>query len=304
MDSIIEVMNLCKSYPEVNALDGFNLSVKPGVFGLVGPNGSGKTTLIRILLGLTNPTSGQAKVLGLDIANQSFEIRNRIGILHERPSYPRSMNVKSYLEKVVSIYGGTESADELLDSVGLAYASNKGIGKLSAGMHQRLGFAQALAGNPELVFLDEPTANLDVQGRREIIDLIVELSSKNDISFFISSHILSELERVCHSLAFIKAGRILDSGSISDILFRYTQGFWRVRTSSPQKFIIMAKKIPGVIYARVSGSLQATIRTEEEVGDDFQEQIWNLHETEDVKILAIEPSTTLEEAYEAVMGGV
>lgn len=298
---VVEVNNLSKSFTDVTALDGLELTVKPGVFGLVGPNGAGKTTLLRILLGLARPSSGHASVMGLDVVGQSYEIRQRIGVLHERASFPRAMRVSSYLAKVIRLYGGRNTPDELLETVGLSYASNRSIGKLSAGMHQRLGLAQAFAGNPELVFLDEPTANLDVQGRREIIDTIVQMHRESGVSFFIASHILSELERTCHSLAFIRNGKILDSGSMAEILSRYTQGIWKIRTSDPGKLATMATGLPAVRAARVSGSTLVTVIAHKEQVEGLEEKLWNLGSSDDLEVFMVEPATALEEAYEAVM---
>ncbi|NWF94982.1 MAG: ABC transporter ATP-binding protein [Candidatus Thorarchaeota archaeon] len=300
-DYIIQTKNLSKSFVDVLALDNMTLVVKPGVFGLVGPNGAGKTTLIRILLGLAKPTSGEASVLGQDVVHNSYEIRERIGVLHERATFPKAMKVRAYLDRVCRMYEDRRTSEELLEMVGLAYAGERPIGKLSAGMHQRLGLAQAFAGNPELVILDEPTVNLDVKGRRETIDLVVEMYRSTGVSFFISSHILSELERACDSIAFMKNGRVLDSGSIADILSRYAQGVWRVRTSMPEAFASRAGAIKGVRSARVTGSTLVTVTAEREWTEDLQDHLRNLSMTENLGVHAIEPSMSLEDAYEVVM---
>ncbi len=183
--SIISVSNVVKRFGSLYALDGVNIEVGHGVFGLVGPNGAGKTTLLRVLLGLIRANSGDVKVFGYDCYKNSLQIRRNVGVLHERPSYPQSLTTLEYLNIVLDIYDGDKTPEELLELVGLPNAQSRQIGNLSAGMHQRLGIAQALAGNPKLVFLDEPTSNLDVAGRDEIIQLIINLHRQLKVDFFI-----------------------------------------------------------------------------------------------------------------------
>ena len=139
---VIQVTDLHKRFGQVRALDGLDLEVAPGIFGLIGPNGSGKTTLLRTLLGLICPDQGTASVLGHDIHKESLSIRKRIGVLHERPKYPGDMTAERYLTRVGKLYGTWREPDELLSFVGLSDASSRKIGNLSAGMHQRLVIAQ------------------------------------------------------------------------------------------------------------------------------------------------------------------
>jgi ABC-2 type transport system ATP-binding protein len=159
---ILSVSDLTKRFGDIVALDRLTLSMRHGIFGLIGPNGAGKTTLLRVLLGLIKADGGEAKVLGLDINDESFDIRRRVGVLHEHPIYPPSLTAGRYLERVSRLYDAGRDPSELLELVGLLDAKQRKIGNLSAGMRQRLGVAQALIGKPELVFLDEPTSNLDI----------------------------------------------------------------------------------------------------------------------------------------------
>ena len=203
---IVSVTGLSKTFGKVEALKEFTLDIEAGIFGPIGPNGAGKTTLIRVLLGLIHADAGQANVLGMNVRTHSLDIRRRIGVLHERPSFTPTISTLDYLQCVKQIYRSQSDPKELLATVGLEDAHDRKIMNLSAGMHQRLGIAQALIGSPELVFLDEPTSNLDVVGRDEIIKLIVDLNLDLGVSFFIASHILSELERACQTVAFIREG--------------------------------------------------------------------------------------------------
>ncbi len=150
----ISLMNLHKSFRRTRVLNDLSLDFDEGIFGLIGPNGAGKTTLLRIILGLIRPDYGSGKILGLDVIRDSSSIRSRVGVLHERQIYPRNLRALSFLSHVARIYHSSESPTRLLSLVGLQEASKRKIGHLSAGMLQRLGIAQALIGNPEIVFLD------------------------------------------------------------------------------------------------------------------------------------------------------
>ncbi|MFO7835743.1 MAG: ABC transporter ATP-binding protein [Candidatus Thorarchaeota archaeon] len=293
----ISVRSLVKIFVDVRALDSINLDVEPGIFGLIGPNGAGKTTLLRVLLGLIRSDGGTAKVLGLDIAESSLEIRRRIGVLHEKPAYPKSMQVIEYMNKVARIYRSNTSAEELLTNVSLDYAKNREIGNLSAGMYQRLGIAQALIGSPELVFLDEPTSNLDVTGRDDIMNLIVNLHNERDISFFVCSHILSDLERVCHQVAFIDKGKIIEKGDTRDVIEKYTSNTFRIVTSDAVRLIEAVKQIPGVKEPRVSGGSSITFTLELRGIDDIQADIENVADPLDIKLYAVEQAGNLEVAF-------
>lgn len=299
--SLISVSNLSKAFPQVKALDRVNLNVEPGIFGLMGPNGAGKTTLLRILLNLSQPDSGKACVFGLDCQRQSLEIRERLGVLHESPFYPKTMTPISYLDKVSKLYHGDASVKDLLVKVGLSDASHRPIGKLSAGMHQRLGIAQALIGKPDLVFLDEPTSNLDVNGREDIIGLIIKMHQEEKISFFISSHILSELEKACHNVAFIKAGQIIMSGTAINIIKEYTSTSFRIVVSDSKGLFKVIENMRGLISASISGINSITIRIEKDSIDRIQPEIERIARSYGIEVYAFEKANTLEEAYRSIM---
>jgi ABC-2 type transport system ATP-binding protein len=297
---VVSAENVSKRFRRVQALDGVDLSVKPSIFGLIGPNGAGKTTLLRILLGLSRPDSGEARVLGLDVKTQSLEIRRRIGVLHEKPSFMPATTTMEYLQGVKRIYRSDRDPRDVLALVGLDDAHDRKIGELSAGMNQRLGIAQALIGNPDLVFLDEPTSNLDVTGRDDVIRLIVDLNTDLGISFFIASHILSELEKACHNVAFIREGKIIESGNVRDIIQQWTQRTFRVVCTEPKR---LQKSIQSqdITSSTMGGVNTLTITLGQKDIDAVRHDLEVLAETLGITIYAIEKASTLEEAYREVV---
>ena len=285
----------------VRALDSLSLDVDRGIFGLIGPNGAGKTTLIRILVGLLRPDSGKGQVFGFDIKSGSVSIRRRIGILHEKPTFPGNMEVQDYLKKVAMIYNSDKTPEAMLSIVGLSDSAHRKIGDLSAGMLQRLGIAQALIGQPDLVILDEPTSNLDVNGRDDIVNLIVELHNELDVSFFISSHILSELERACHQVAFIKDGRIVKRGSVLDIIDEYTKETFRIITSDSKSLFSTISNVKGISQSRITGANAITIHIEERSIEDIRSEVEKVADSLRIQIYAIERASTLDNAYRRIM---
>jgi ABC-type multidrug transport system ATPase subunit len=298
---MISVSKLYKDFKMVRALNGLSLNVERGIFGLIGPNGAGKTTLIRILVGLLRPDSGKGQVFGFDIKSSSVSIRRRIGILHEKPAFPGNMEVQDYLKKIAMIYNSNKMSEEMLSIVSLSDAEHRKIGDLSAGMLQRLGIAQALIGQPDLVILDEPTSNLDVNGRDDIVNLIVELHNELDVSFFISSHILSELERACHQVAFIKAGRIVERGSVLDIIDAYTKEMFRIITSDSKSLFSAISNVKGIFQPRITGANAITIHIEGRSIEDIRSEVEEVADSLGVQIYAIEKAATLENAYRGIM---
>ncbi len=300
--SVIEVHDLHKSFNGVQALNGFNLEIGDGVFGLIGPNGAGKTTLLRILLGLITPDSGNARVLGYDILDQSLEIRQNIGILHERTAFPEQTTPIHYLRNTVRLYGSDKDPEQLLASVNLTKQKNQKIEGLSAGMKQRLGLAQSLAGNPRLIILDEPTSNLDVASRDEVVDIIFNLYTTEGISFFVASHILSELERICHDVSFINEGVLLEQGSVRDIIATYTSNLLKISTTEPTLVSEYVTRIPGIVGTRTTGASQVVVRVEPSRKAESKKQIQEVLRNYNVPFYGIsEDVGSLEDAFREIM---
>ncbi len=219
---------LTKSYPHGHvvrhlrpALRGLDLRVERGeIFGCLGPNGSGKTTTIKLLMGLIHPDSGRATILGQPVAAQGW--RTRVGYLPEHPYFYDYLTAEEYLDYAGRLFGldrATRRArrEQLLAQVGLARSARVPLRRYSKGMLQRLGLAQALVNDPELVLLDEPMSGLDPIGRRLVRDLILDLRRQGKTVFF-STHILSDAETLCDRVAVLREGALLKAGLLSEIL--------------------------------------------------------------------------------------
>ena len=220
---VVETHDLTKIYDNrYIALNALNMRVrKNAVYGLVGPNGAGKSTAFRIMLGLQRPTAGEIRVLGRPMRAESAELRRRIGFLPTAPSFPRHMTPISYLEFVGRIVGLPPDRAKirmttLLQSVDLYDVASHRIEGFSTGMATRLGIAAALMNDPELLVLDEPTYGLDPPGRRQMIELIRELSGR-DRTIIIATHILNDVERVCTDVGVIAQGRLIYDGPMTEM---------------------------------------------------------------------------------------
>jgi ABC-2 type transport system ATP-binding protein len=298
---IISVSNVSKKFNRIKALQSVNLQVERGVFGLIGPNGAGKTTLIRILLGLIKADNGEAKVLNKDVWKDSLKIREQVGILHERPSYPSFMTPNDYLEKVSQLYPKRWETNALLNIVGLTHVKDRPIKVLSAGMYQRLGLAQSLIGKPEIVFLDEPTSNLDVSGRSEIIRLFLRLHKETGTSFFISSHVLSELERLCHNVAFIKTGQVITKGRVVDIMEKYTSNLFSLTCSDSDALYEALKPMQSICELHVFGVSSLSFSVSEEALAATRVKIEQAAKRLGIDIYDIRRANSLEEVFREVM---
>jgi ABC-2 type transport system ATP-binding protein len=218
--SIIATRGLTMRFPGVLALDQLTVDIEPGVVGLVGANGAGKSTLIKILLGLLEPTSGEARVLGFDIVRESMKIRELVGYMPEHDCLSPDMSATEFIVHVARVSGlpataARERAADTLRHVGLYEERYRPIGGYSTGMRQRVKLAQALVHDPKLVFLDEPTNGLDPAGRDEMLGLVRRIGSQFGISVLVTSHLLGELERVADHLVIIDGGRLLRSQAVS-----------------------------------------------------------------------------------------
>jgi len=220
---VVSVEGLSKDYGSVLALDSLTLEIGPGVTGLVGANGAGKSTLIKILLGLLRPTAGRASVLGHDIAAEGAAIRREVGYLPEHECLPPDVSASDFVVHLAMMSGlprvaARERAAEVLRHVGLAEERYRPMGGYSTGMKQKAKLAQALAHDPKLVLLDEPTNGLDPAARDEMLDLVKRIGHDFGIAVIVTSHLLGELERVSDHVVILDGGRLLRASRTGDFM--------------------------------------------------------------------------------------
>ncbi len=260
--NIITTKNLTKEYPaksfskeKILALSNFTFEVQSGeIFGLLGPNGAGKTTLIKILLGITFPTSGEIKIFEKDTANHSY--KTKIGYLpesHKFPNYLTGEQVLHFFGKLSGLSNAEvkKKSDEYLKLVDMEKWKKTKIKKYSKGMLQRLGLAQSMLNNPELVFLDEPTDGVDPIGRKEIRDVLNNLKHQGK-TIFLNSHLLSEVELVCDRVAILNKGVLVKSGRVDEI------------TSITGSYIFSTTELDETIINKLLTGFKSTIKSKNE----------------------------------------
>lgn len=219
----IETIDLTKRYGDLVAVDRLNLRIAEGeIFGLLGPNGAGKTTTILMLLGLTEPTSGQARVYGYNSTLDPLQVKRLVGYLPDNVGFYEDMTARENLLYTAELNAipdkqARERIDQLLSRVGLADVADKEVGKFSRGMKQRLGIADVLVKQPKVVFLDEPTLGIDPDGVKHMLDLIVQMSRQDRITVLLSSHLLHQVQQICHRVGIFVKGRMVAEGPIEKL---------------------------------------------------------------------------------------
>lgn len=212
---VIELTGLTKKYGGFTAVNDLNLTVEKGdVFGLLGPNGAGKSTTILMMLGLTEPTAGSVMVCGINSTTHPIEVKRKVGYLPEDVGFYDDMTGIENLVYTAQLNGiakeeAVQKAVQLLDRVGLSNDGKKKAGKYSRGMRQRLGLADVLIKEPEVIILDEPTSGIDPSGVREFMDLIRQLSHKDGQTVLFSSHHLDQVQQVCNRVGLFSSGKLL-----------------------------------------------------------------------------------------------
>lgn len=242
---LIEIREMKLNLGTHAVLQDVNLTLEKGqIYGLLGPNGAGKSTTISVITGLRTPTGGSVRVLGLDPASDALHLHRRIGVLAEQAGFYDWMSSSDYLRWVASLYqinlDKAETAS-LLGRVGLEGQSPAPIDTYSRGMRQRLGLARALINQPELLILDEPTNGLDPRGRREIHDVLLDLSINHGVGILLCTHLLDDVDRLCTRIGIIAQGQTLLEGSIADLLSaQHAAVRYRLRVESGE----VAQRIP------------------------------------------------------------
>ena len=229
---------LTKRYGSVTALEGLDLEVPAGsVFGFLGPNGAGKTTTIRLLASLAQATTGSATLAGVPVGDGEPNRRGLFGYLDQDPRFHNWMTPRELLDLVGRLYGMPAAdrrarIEEALKTVALTDASRRPIGTLSGGMRQRLGVAQAILNRPPILLLDEPVSSLDPEGRVEMLEVIRRLGGTSTVLF--STHILTDVERVCDRVAILDHGRLVTTGPMTELLDRYARPVYRLEPEGDQ----------------------------------------------------------------------
>jgi ABC-2 type transport system ATP-binding protein len=220
---IIEAEGLTKKYETQIAVNSLALQIREGeVFGFLGPNGAGKTTTLLMFLGLTEPTSGKVRIAGFDPTREPLRVKEKVGYLPENVGFYDDMDARQnlrFIARLNRIPDGVsgKKIDELLQQVGLFEEGKKKVGTYSKGMRQRLGIAEVLIKEPKLIFLDEPTIGLDPDGTNRMLDLIHSLSRDRNITIFLSSHLLDQVQRICDRVGIMIKGNLVAMGPIQEL---------------------------------------------------------------------------------------
>jgi ABC-2 type transport system ATP-binding protein len=220
---IIEAEELTKKYGTQIAVNHLTLQIQQGeVFGFLGPNGAGKTTTLLMFLGLTEPTSGKVRVIGFDPTREPLRVKEKVGYLPENVGFYDDMDARQnlrFIARLNRIPDGVsdKKIEELLRVVGLFEEVKKKVGTYSKGMRQRLGIAEVLIKEPKLIFLDEPTIGLDPDGTNRMLDLIHSLSREENITIFLSSHLLDQVQRICDRIGIMIKGNLVALGPIQEL---------------------------------------------------------------------------------------
>jgi len=281
MELAVEINGLTKKYGSLTAVNKLNLKVAKGsIHGFLGPNGAGKTTTIKILVGLLKPDEGVVSVLGKEVHGDQADTRLSIGYMPELPKFPKHLKGSELLDLYGRMYGMTvkqrqEQIPKLIELVGLKGRDNDLIGQYSKGMQQRIGIAQALLNNPELVILDEPSLGLDPVGMVEVRELVKTIS-KEGMTVFVSSHLLYEVEQICSHVTIINRGTMLVTGTLQTVSGMLTgPALIHAEVARISNAIVQAlKNLPFVTNVGQSGNqLSIQVATHEDVRVQVSETI-------------------------------
>jgi ABC-2 type transport system ATP-binding protein len=249
----ISTRGLTKEYGDLTAVDRLDLDVRAGeIFGLLGQNGAGKTTTILMLLGLTEPTAGTARVVGLDPARRPLEVKRRVGYMPDSVGFYSDLSGRENLRYTARLNRiprdqAEDAIDEVLEQVGLTGRADDSTETYSRGMLQRLGIADALVKDPDVLILDEPTTAIDPLGVTEILDLLRDLVQERHMAILLSSHLLNQVQVVCDRIGIFAAGKLIGQGSMAQLAERFGDGTAHIEVGFEFDDATAAARAPGLI---------------------------------------------------------
>jgi ABC-2 type transport system ATP-binding protein len=300
---MIRTESLTKVYDGVKAVDSLSFHVEKGdVFGFLGPNGSGKTTTMGMMIGEIEPTSGQCLINGIDVLRHPLDVKRIIGYVPDGLGFYENLNARQNLRFFSQFYGipadkAEKRISELLEYVGLAGVDKKTEG-FSRGMKQRLGIAQALINDPEVIFMDEPTNGLDPQGVMQVRNIIKDLSSQGKTIFF-SSHILEEVRQVCRTIGIISRGKLIAQGTLDEVRHNMQkEDFVTIIVKSTGALPTISS--PEIIDASYNDGT-AIIRARSDIRDEISDQLTRSGVR--IRELSIREKTLEEVFLQTVYGG-
>ncbi len=307
-DIVIETQNLSKRYGEIVAVDELTLKIRAGeVFGILGPNGSGKTTTILMLLGLTEPTSGWARVLGFDPMRQPLEVKSRVGYLPDQVGFYDELTARENLAYTAKLNGlsrpvAQRRISDALERMGLADVADRRVGTFSRGMRQRLGVAEILIKHPQVIILDEPTLGLDPEAAREFLQIIRTLKKEEKITVLLSSHLLHQVQAVCDRVGLFSQGKMVLEGTVSELARQVLGGAYRVQVRALGPDLHEAlRKIPGAVSVKTLDTNFYQVEAQE----DLRAEVARVAVHAGAQLLSLgleEPS--LDEVYQRYFQGV
>ena len=293
---LVRVSGLSKSFKGFKALDNVSFSVfKNDVFGFLGPNGAGKSTSLRCILSLIKPDSGSVEIFGKPLNKNRSEILKNIGSIIEKPDFYTYLSAKKNLELIARVSGKNVSRSEILDIidfVGLNGRESSKFKTFSHGMKQRLGIAQALMHNPELIILDEPTTGLDPQGIIDIRNLILKLSQQQGKTVILSSHQLSEIELIANRMVIINRGKTVIEGKVSELL-NNEEMLVKIQVDNPKKCLEIIK----ASFDQISEAKAINEEVEMVMNPKLIPEINQLITKNDIRVFAIEQKKKLEDYF-------
>ncbi len=300
--NVLEIKNLYKTLGNTEVIKGINLSIKQGeIFGFLGPNGAGKTTTIRMLVGLIKPTNGEIRICGYDLNKNKEKALKNVGAVVENPELYKYLSGRENIMQIARLRSvSKKEVEKVIKLVGLEKRIDDKVSKYSLGMKQRLGLAVALIGSPKLLILDEPTNGLDPTGILEFREIIKKASKEKEISVFISSHILSEIQNLCDKVAFINEGKIKSIENMDNKGIYQGKDDIILKTKSPVNIVLdIIKTLPYVIRSKENGEEIILL-----VEKDMTSKLIKKLVSENIEICEVyKNKQELEERYIELMNG-